>query len=506
MKIRLFFMLLFGSFSGIVFSQTYTMQSSLTGAASYATTCSGTFVDDGAGGAGFYTNGVDASYTFYPSTAGQYTRLTFTIFVTQVTQDYLAIYDGPSGPLIGTYSGTPGAFTVTASSANSTRGLTCRFHSNGMNNNIGWSATISCTGSPGPVPAFTPNAQDCEQGGGTTICSNSSLTGSSSGIGNVNDLPNPMNGCLSGENQTRWYYFSPSSSGTIGFTIAPANGVDDYDFAIWGPFTNVECPLNVALQPLRCSYSGVNGNTGCGNGAMDVSEGAGGDSWVSTFPVIAGQIYVMVIDNYLATNNSFTLTWSLTGGASLNCSVLPVEFLSFTGQRKEDYHELDWQTATELNNDYFTVERSVNGEAFTAIGQVNGAGSSSQIHSYSFNDMHPQEGWNYYRLRQTDFNGQSTVSNIVALNYHTTSVYVENVHPIPSDGDIYFDFVSPAKTTLHYQITDCSGRLISEQTNDMSAGKNSVKIDLSASDKGIYFLRVIDENSDFVYVTRLVKY
>jgi len=506
MKIRLLLILFFGCLSTLAFSQTYTMSNSTVGVASYATTCSGTFVDDG-GAVGNYSNGVDASYTFYPSTAGQYTRLTFTSFSTQTTNDYMNIYDGPSGPLLGTYTGAPGVFTVTASSANSTRGLTCRFHANANTVSTGWSATISCTASPAAPPAFTTNSRDCEQGGGTTICSNASLTANSSGGGNVNDLPNPLNGCLNGgENQTSWYYFSPSSAGTVGFTIAPANGTDDYDFAVWGPFTNVECPLNVGIQPLRCSYSGAGGNTGCGNGAIDLTEGATGDGFVSTFNVLAGQIYVMVIDNFSASSNPFTLNWNLTGGASLNCSVLPVEFLSFTGHREEDYHVLEWQTASELNNDYFTLERSVNGEPFTAIGRVNGAGTSTQINSYSFYDYNPMEGWNYYRLRQTDFNGHSTISNIVALNYHTSGVYVDNVHPVPTDGDVYFDFVSPTKTTIHYQITDCSGRVVSDIKSEMNPGNNSVKVDLAMYEKGIYFLRVMDESSDFVYVTRVVKY
>jgi hypothetical protein len=503
MKRKLYITAILGLISFNIFSQTYTMSNSTTGAASYATTCSGTFVDDG--GAGNYSNGVDASYTFYPTAAGQYTRLTFNSFNTQVTADYLAIYDGPAGPLLGTYSGTPGVFTVTASSSNSSRGLTCRFHANGTTVSSGWSATISCTATPAAPPAFTVSPRDCEQGGGTTVCSNSNLTANSSGTGAVNDLPNPMNGCLSGENQSSWYYFSPSSSGTVGFTIAPANGTDDYDFAVWGPFTNVECPLNVALQPLRCSYSGLGGNTGCGNGAVDLSEGAGGDKWVSTFNVVAGEIYVMVIDNYLATSNPFTLTWSLSGGASLNCSVLPVEFLTFTGEAVNDYHELIWQTASELNNDHFTVERATDGMPFEAIGEVAGAGTSTQLNSYVFDDKDPKEGWNYYRIRQTDLNGQSTVSNIIALQFHTQKEFVESVHPVPATDEVFFDFVSPGESEIVYQLTDCTGRIVSEQKVKMKAGNNSVKIDLSDNETGVYFLRVINQQTNYVFVTKLVK-
>jgi hypothetical protein len=492
MKTKLFFTLVLGLISCNIFSQTYTLSNNTanTGFASYATTCSGTFVDNG-GSLGNYIDGSDASYTFFPATAGQYIQLTFTVFNTQPASDYLAIYDGPAGPLLGTYSGLPGLFTVTASTSNATRGLTCRFHANGSTNNTGWSATISCVGTGATPPAFTVNAQDCQQGGGTTVCANTSLTANSSGDGNINDLPNPMNGCLAGENQSSWYYFSPSSSGNIGFTIAPANGTDDYDFAVWGPFTTVSCPVNLGLQPIRCSWS-------------DLSEGSGGNKWVQSMAVIAGQVYVMVIDNFSSSSNPFTLSWQLGGGASLNCTVLPIELISFTGERQDNYHALKWQTASELNNDYFTIERSVDGEQFESIGQMVGAGTSMQMHAYSFNDLNPGEGWNYYRIRQTDYNGQSTISTIVALNYHSETELVKNIHPVPANGEVSFDFITPGAGGIQYQLTDCTGRIVYDQKAVTSEGKNTVKISLQDNEPGIYFLRVMNPETNFFYVTKII--
>jgi hypothetical protein len=494
------------SFTGLAgFAQTYT-QSSATTTALYATTCSGTYVDNG-GAAGNYSDGLNNSYTFYPAVAANYIRITFNSFSLIGPGDYLAIYDGPGGPLIGQYTNTPGVFTVTASASNSTHGLTCRFKSNGSINSTGWSATVSCTAVAGAAPAFTPSSQDCEQGGGMTICSNSNLTANSSGGGATNDLPNPMNGCLNGgENQTSWYYFSPSSAGTVGFTIAPANGTDDYDFAVWGPYTNVECPTNVATMPLRCSYSGAGGNTGCGNGAMDLSEGALGDGFVQTFPVLAGQVYVMVIDNFSTSSNPFTLSWNLTGGANLNCSVLPVEFLNFTGEISNDAGNLHWQTASELNNDHFEIERSVQGNAFEKIGTTPGAGTSTQIHSYGFTDANPEEGWNYYRIRQVDVNGHTTVSNTLALNFHSTKEFVESVHPVPSGDLVYFDFVSPEGSEIHYQVTDCTGRIVTDKKIEMVQGENAIEINMSENEKGIYFLRVMNDKTNYSFITRLVKY
>ncbi|HTF03044.1 MAG TPA: T9SS type A sorting domain-containing protein [Bacteroidia bacterium] len=491
--------------SAACYAQTYTMANASV-SAQYATTCSGTFVDNGGAG-GNYANGVHASYTFYPSTAGQYMRLTFTVFNTQLISDYMAIYDGPGGPLIGQYSGNAGAFTVTASASNPTRALTCRFRSNGTTNGVGWSATVSCVIAPGTAPAFTPNAQDCQQGGGTTICNNANLTANSSGDGSVSDLANPWDGCLSGgENQSSWYYFSPSTSGTVGFTIAPQNGIDDYDFAIWGPFNEIQCPMNTTLQPLRCSYSGLGGNTGCGNGAVDVSEGAGGDKWVSTFPAVAGDVYVMVIDNYVSSGNPFTLTWSLTGGASLDCTVLPVELVSFWGEAEDDHHLLQWQTASELNNDYFVVERSVNGAAWDSIGTIDGEGNSTQTLDYSFRDYNMQEGISYYRLRQRDFNGFSTFSEVIYIVHHDAVVSLTNIYPMPTDGDITFDYTTTYETTVRVVITDIAGRVVVDEQHLQQSGNNSIKTSIADEPAGSYMLSVTDEITGKVSVARIVKY
>lgn len=472
-------------------AQTYNMQTG-SALASYATTCSGTFRDDG--GTGNYSNGQHVSYTFYPSTPGQYMRVTFTAFSTQATADYLAIYDGPSGPLIAQYSGTPAVpFTVTASASNSTRGLTFRFRSNGNTVSSGWTATISCTSSPGAAPAFTPSAQDCEQGGGMTICSNSNLTANSNGDGSVQDLANPYDGCLNGgENQSSWYYFSPSASGTVGFTIAPANGSDDYDFALWGPFNNVQCPVNVALPPLRCSYSGTGGNTGCGNGAMDVSEGAGGDKWVSTFPVTAGQIYVLVIDNYLSSSNPFTLSWTLSGGADLNCTVLPIELISFTGHEESDHNVLQWQTGSEIDNDYFILERSLNGAAWDSIATIDGAGNSTQVLDYEYRDYDIYDGIAYYRLRQRDFNGMTSVSQIIYIVRTPQAGSVTGVYPVPSQGDVTIEYGAAFESTVTVEAIGAGGKIVSTQQVAVTTGRNLIHVDLGSEANGLYQVRVRD--------------
>lgn len=125
------------------------------------------------------------------------------------------------------------------------------------------------------------------------------------------------------------------------------------------------------------------------------------------------------------------------GMASMASGVLPIKLMSFTASLKDKTKvELSWITAAELNNDFFTVERSINGLNFTAIATVKGAGNSSVRRSYSATDSHPPQGAGYYRLRQTDFNGEYTFSQIVAINYENdqNGGCVLKVYPNPCPG------------------------------------------------------------------------
>jgi len=109
-------------------------------------------------------------------------------------------------------------------------------------------------------------------------------------------------------------------------------------------------------------------------------------------------------------------TWRYTPNCSPCVVVLPVELLSFEGYNKGGVNMLSWVTATEINNDYFTLERSVDGENWLTIEQVDGSGNSSVEVSYEYiDDSYPNEV-NYYRLIQTDFDGAYEEFNIIAID------------------------------------------------------------------------------------------
>ncbi len=114
------------------------------------------------------------------------------------------------------------------------------------------------------------------------------------------------------------------------------------------------------------------------------------------------------MDNTLLTTFNFT-------GAPMDPALLPVELLYFRGAPKSSDVLLEWATASELNNDFFEVQRSVNGRDFEVLGKVAGAGTHSGLLTYDFTDRSPRPGVNYYRLRQVDFDGAFEYSPVVSV-------------------------------------------------------------------------------------------
>ncbi|HRG07082.1 MAG TPA: hypothetical protein PLJ08_00780, partial [Cyclobacteriaceae bacterium] len=92
----------------------------------------------------------------------------------------------------------------------------------------------------------------------------------------------------------------------------------------------------------------------------------------------------------------------ITLGSSGLDNPLPVELLSFTATAENEKVNLKWVTASELNNDFFTVQHSTDGVEFTSLGNVNGQGTKQSATTYNFVDDSPMAGINYYRLKQTD--------------------------------------------------------------------------------------------------------
>lgn len=96
--------------------------------------------------------------------------------------------------------------------------------------------------------------------------------------------------------------------------------------------------------------------------------------------------------------------------------LMPIELTQWTATNLEESVLLEWTTASEENNDYFAIERSIDGVTWKVLGNVGGAGTTSATHYYSFEDTKPVSGISYYRLKQVDFNGEYTYSSVKCIN------------------------------------------------------------------------------------------
>jgi hypothetical protein len=250
-------------------------------------------------------------------------------------------------------------------------------------------------------PSGTSLGEDC--GWTYTLCDDESFSGNSSGQGQVYELDLSNTGCLFGEHQSSWYYFQSATAGTLEVSITPSNGTDDYDFAIWDASA---CPPGSA--PIRCSWAATAGQTGVGNGAGDLSESFDGDGWVAPIIAAAGQQFVMLVDNWSSSSSSYTVDWTLSGGATLDCALMPVELMYIEATCENDEIRLRWATASETNCEKFVVERSVDLRKWKTVSALPGAGTINYVSIYEMTDASVPDGTYYYRLSQVDFDGAVT--------------------------------------------------------------------------------------------------
>ncbi|MEN0048622.1 MAG: T9SS type A sorting domain-containing protein, partial [Bacteroidota bacterium] len=167
---------------------------------------------------------------------------------------------------------------------------------------------------------------------------------------------------------------------------------------------------------------------------------------------------------------------------SSDITVLPVELLYFYGEKVDDQVRLNWETATELNNDYFEVEWSLNTKTFKSIGQVKGAGTTLEKQSYELLHPNPAAGINYYRLKQFDFDGSFEYSDIVAVKFDSNSKDELSVFPNPSSNTTVSVLTNQTGTL---QVFNVAGQLVLE-----IAELNRSTIDISQLNAGIYFVKV----------------
>jgi hypothetical protein len=176
-------------------------------------------------------------------------------------------------------------------------------------------------------------------------------------------------------------------------------------------------------------------------------------------------------------------------------SALPIELTNFTATFvNQTSVKLNWTTFTEVNNDFFTVQHSIDGREFKAIATVKGAGTSTEKHLYE--EIHNEAVWgiNYYRLKQTDFDGQSSLSEVAAVT--VLNSLAPTIYPNPISEEWFIDFTKSEKQESRLiEVFDLTGRKCFEQ---MVVGEPLIKLQRHDLSGGIYLLRISSTQGNLV--------
>lgn len=167
---------------------------------------------------------------------------------------------------------------------------------------------------------------------------------------------------------------------------------------------------------------------------------------------------------------------------------LPIELINFKAYLQDNWVNLEWQTASEKNNDYFTIEKSKTATDWVKVTYVNGAGNSSTVLSYNTIDQTPYNGISYYRLKQTDFDGKYSYSQIRAVNFEQSAAEVV-IYPNPTNNQITVQANELELSSI--RIYNVLGQDVTNQCKQLSKSGNNVVLDLSNLSKGLYSIKTL---------------
>jgi hypothetical protein len=213
----------------------------------------------------------------------------------------------------------------------------------------------------------------------------------------------------------------------------------------------------------------------------------------------------------VSTSNANGKTGVLSSGGSLVAATLPATFtgtnvnnplpvtlIQFSGIATQGDVQLGWSTATEINNQGFDVERSVDGRSFERVGFVKGAGNSSKLLNYGLTDNRAfaTAGSNslYYRLKQMDRDGYSTYSEVIQVAEKTNETLNISLYPNPATEVVNVSALATTAGVLNITIMDIQGKVVATFSKETNKGMNTITMDGSLlNGSGIYFVKVMIE-------------
>ena len=162
--------------------------------------------------------------------------------------------------------------------------------------------------------------------------------------------------------------------------------------------------------------------------------------------------------------------------------------------------EVKWSTASEKDNAAFVVEKSLDGQTWSAIGTVKGAKTSNVVNNYGLVDYKAVAGFQYYRLKQIDINGTVNYSKAIVVNFSKTSTLNVNVFPNPAKDALNISTENNATGELSIQILNSMGEMVYNQMVEAGLVQS---IDIASFTPGVYYVTVMAEGES--KIIRLLK-
>lgn len=249
----------------------------------------------------------------------------------------------------------------------------------------------------------------------------------------------------------------------------------------------VEIPIN-----------SINFGTIYGSWTGGIQISTGGASGGST--ILAGSTIEIIVSGIITNpaSGSHTFNWRTSSGSgtptedfsvTVDFSALPVDLINFEASAINDRAiQLEWQTASESNNDYFTIEKSKNGIEWEELKRIDGAGNSSTLLSYSAVDQNPYFGTSYYRLKQTDLDGKFEYFNVRSVEFDKPLSSEVEIYPNPTNHNI--NLIGDAYELQQVRIFNNIGQDVTSSTIIKANNEeDNILIDLSNLATGIYFIK-----------------
>lgn len=304
----------------------------------------------------------------------------------------------------------------------------------------------------GPTAQTTNNDPTCAYGGGTW-----------------QGDPAPGQFCAGSLENTAWYSFTTS------------------------PTCTAPCTVVVSLTGIICSGGGSGFQIGyftgsCGSlSNFGCTSGSGGTVTTTITGLSPGQQIIIGIDGNAGAFCTFNISAS-------NTVPLPVSLLDFHAYVLNNKAvELIWSTSSETNSDFYTIEKSYDGENFEFVAKVKAAGMSNEVLKYSTFDNSPINRTTYYRLKQTDFDGTYEYIGQTAVKANNKGIEKLALYPNPASNQAEISIFSNNNTNTEIDIYDMSGKLILSDILMLNEGSNQFVMNIESFNKGMYFVILSNE-------------